>query len=359
MLNQKRLERVNENLEKIGLKQTIITDVMAVYYLVGKKLFSGERFLGFLVGSGVKPVLIVNELNRFEEDLGVPVQYYKDGDPLVPIFADKVLHDEVLGVDKNMAAHFLLELMEGNIVKGFANGSLAVDHTRAIKDEEEKEKMRRSSRINDLAMAKFKELIHEGVTEREVASRMPGIYKALGAERQAFAIVAFGENSADPHHIPDDTVIKEGDTVLFDVGCVFEDYNSDMTRTFFYKKYPEPEAERIYNLVKDANEAAEAMLKVGVSLKDVDSAARDIITEGGYGPDFTHRLGHFIGLEVHEYGDVSQANPNLTEAGNIFSIEPGIYHRAIAGVRIEDLVIVTEDGCEVLNSFPKDIEVIG
>ena len=132
-----------------------------------------------------------------------------------------------------------------------------------------------------------------------------------------------------------------------------------MTRTFFYKKGPSKEQEIIYNLVKNACESAEEYVQPGRRLCDIDSIARDIITEGGYGPDFTHRLGHFIGQEDHEYGDVSQGFKEVTVPGNIFSIEPGIYHPSILGCRIEDLILVTEDGHEVLNHYPREIEIIG
>ena len=171
-------------------------------------------------------------------------------------------------------------------------------------------------------------------------------------------IVSFGINSTDPHHMPDNTALKEGDLVLFDVGCVVEDYCSDMTRTYFYKKEPTADQRRVYELVLKANTEAEAMLKPGIVIADIDKKARDIITDGGFGKFFTHRLGHFIGLQDHEFGDVSQANHNLTEPGNIFSIEPGIYDPATAGVRIEDLVLITEDGYENLNALPKELEVI-
>ena len=131
-----------------------------------------------------------------------------------------------------------------------------------------------------------------------------------------------------------------------------------MTRTVFYKEVSD-EQRKVYNLVRQANEAAEAIIKPGVRLCDIDKVARDIITEAGYGKNFNHRLGHFIGRDVHEYGDVSAVFDMPVEAGMIFSIEPGIYIQGDFGVRIEDLVLVTEDGCEVLNSYSKDLLIIG
>ena len=158
--------------------------------------------------------------------------------------------------------------------------------------------------------------------------------------------------------MPDDTVVKEGDCVLFDVGCKFHGYCSDMTRTFYFKKAPDERVANIYNLVRRANEDAEKAEHAGMKRSDIDAIARNIITMGGYGPQFNHRLGHFIGLTDHEKGDISMADHAVLEVNNVHSIEPGIYLAGDTGVRIEDLVIVTEDGVEVLNRYPKDIEVI-
>ncbi len=356
MLNQDRVSRILARLEE---EQLMIMDPSAIFYLTGKRFEPGERFLGVLLRKGNSPVLFVNSLFRFEEDLGLEKVYYSDTDEITSVLAPYIDGNQTLAVDKNMPARFLIPLLEKKVIPHAVLGSEAVDFTRAVKDKKEIELMRTSSHINDLAMVEFKKLIHEGVSEIEVADQMLDIYKKLGASRYSFSpIVAFGDNAADPHHMPDDTVLKEGDIVLFDVGCVVNDYCSDMTRTFFYKKYPNAEAERVYNLVRKANEESTKMLKPGVVISSVDKMARDIITEGGYGEDFTHRLGHFIGLEDHEYGDVSLTNDRLEEVGNIHSIEPGIYHPGIAGVRIEDLVLITEDGYEVLNHYPHDIEVI-
>ena len=347
MLDERRLSCV---IEKMTTDYLLITDPVSIAYLCGKKIEPGERFLGLLIGKGIKPVLILNQLFRFSDAIGVRVEFYKDTDTITNIISQFIDKNSSLGVDKIMPARFLIPMMEAKIAAEFKLGSYAVDHTRAIKDAREQELMRAASHVNDLAMAEFKKLIHEGVTEVEVASQMLDIYQRLGASGYSFEpIVAFGKNAADPHHMPDDTVLQEGDTVLFDVGCVVNGYCSDMTRTFFYKKYPTPEQVEVYNLVRKANENAERYCKPGVRLCDIDAVARNIIT---------HRLGHFIGTETHEYGDVSQAFTDLTVEGNTFSIEPGIYHPSILGCRIEDLVLITKDGCEVLNHYPHEIEVI-
>ena len=357
MLQNERLSRVFEALD---CKQMLISDPYAIYYLVEKFIFAGERFLGLLIQEGKKPVLFVNELFRFDEDLGIEKYYIKDTDNIPSILKNYVNPTETLGVDKTLPARFLLPMMESNVAKNYTNGSLAIDHTRAIKDAHEIALLKESSRINDAAMEQFKKLPYLGCTEKEIADKTLAIYESLGAKGFSFEpIVAFGVNAADPHHMPDNTVLKEGDTVLFDVGCKYHSYCSDMTRTFFFKKEPTEKQKEVYNLVRKANEDAESYVKPGVRLCDIDAVARNIITDGGYGKDFTHRLGHFIGIEDHEYGDVSAAFTDNVKVGNVFSIEPGIYNQEVLGCRIEDLILVTEDGHEVLNAYSKEIEIIG
>ncbi|MBR0420673.1 MAG: aminopeptidase P family protein [Erysipelotrichaceae bacterium] len=357
-MNKERISKVLNNGN--GMDALLLSDPYAINYLLGKMISPGERFLGLLLQKEKEPILFLNSLFPFEKMEGLTVVNYSDSDDLVEVLRPYFNPEWIMGVDKILPARFLLPIIKNNLVKNCVVGSIAVDKARAVKDEKEKELMRKASKINDEAMAIFKTLVKDGISEKEVATQIPDIYKKLGADNFSFdMIVAFGKNAADPHHMPDDTVVKEGDAVLFDVGCIYKGYCSDMTRTFFYKKGPDEAQKNIYDLVRRANEEAEKIIRPGVRLCDIDKTARDIITEGGYGPYFTHRLGHFIGTEVHEYGDVSSSFKDLTQEGNTFSIEPGIYYPEILGCRIEDLVLVTPDGVEVLNNYPKDIEVIG
>ena len=213
--------------------------------------------------------------------------------------------------------------------------------------------MRAASRINDQVMEEVAGFFHEGVTEREAARFIESRYTALGCSSPSFpTIVSFGAHGADPHHEPDDTPLAPGDSIVIDMGCRKDRYCSDMTRTFFWQEASE-EARAVHDLVREANERAEALVRPGVPLCELDKAARDHIAAAGYGEYFTHRLGHFIGQRDHEQGDVSSANTALAEPGMIFSIEPGVYLPGKFGVRVEDLVLVTEDGCEILNHVDK------
>lgn len=360
MINQKRVERVFAYLNAHNLKQFLISDPLSIFYLTGRYIDPGERFLGLILALDKEPVLVLSSLFRFKENIGVKKVYFLDGDNLLTLLKPHIDENEALGVDKNLAAHFLLPLIKAKLANNFSVASLAIDNARAVKDESEIAKMRLSSAINDKAMAKFRSLIKPSISEIEVAESCLKIYKDLGASGYSFSpIVAFGKNAADPHHEPDNTILKEGDTILFDVGCKVGDYCSDMTRVFYYKKKPSPLTQKIYNLVRLANEEAQAMLKPNISIASIDKKARDIITSGGYGNDFTHRLGHFIGLETHDFGDISQANKGFTAVGNTFSIEPGIYNlESGIGVRIEDIVLITANGYESLNKYSHDWEVI-
>ena len=358
-MNTERLQRILQKLKEKNLSQMIISDPLAIYYLTGRLIDPGERLLALYISQSGNNRIFINNLFTVPEDLGVEKVRFSDTDDSIALLAEALTPGEALGIDKIFPARFLLPLMERASASSYVLSSVCVDEVRACKDEEEKEKMRARSRVNDAAMARFLEMVHEGVTEKDVAAHMLEIYQELGAEAYSFPpLVGFGPNAANGHHEPDDTVLKDGDCVLIDVGCKREGYCSDMTRTFFFRKVRDPKHKEIYEIVRKAVETAESMLKPGVPLCDVDAAARKVIEDAGYGPNFTHRLGHFIGLEDHEYGDVSLANHNVAQVGNVFSIEPGIYIEGEVGVRIEDLVMITEDGCEILNSYPKELSII-
>ena len=357
-MHDERAARVLRALEDLGADQLLITDPMSILYLTDVYVQPFERFFGLLLRQDGKHVLFLNRLFHVPQEVGIEKLWYSDTDPVMELVARRVDPTRPLAVDKELPARHLLRLMELEAAPRFLNGSLAVDRTRGVKDKEEQEKMRAASLINDAAMARFKGLVKAGVTEKDLASQMLEIYRSLGADGFSFEpLVAFGANAADPHHEPDDTVLREGDCVLFDVGCIKDGYCSDMTRTFFYHHVTE-HSRKIYETVRRANEAAEAIIRPGVPLCRLDAAARDLISAEGYGEYFTHRLGHFIGLKEHEYGDVSSGFDWPVQPGMIFSIEPGIYLPGDVGVRVEDLVLVTEDGVEVLNHYPHALEII-
>ena len=358
MLKQNRVDAVLRHLEEMGLSQMLITDPMAIFYLTGKLIQPLERFYALYLSRRGNHKICINLLETVPEDLGVEQVRFSDTDPFLDDVARAVDAREPLGVDKNMAARFLLPLLHRGAAPEFVNGSPALDRARAVKDHQEQALMRRSSQLNDQAITQLKAHIRSGVSEVELAETLKGIYRDLGADGLSFPpLIAFGPNAASGHHWPDGTRLKPGDCVLVDVGCTCEGYCSDMTRTWFYQQVT-PRQEQVYHLVRQANQAAEDAARPGVPLQELDRIARDLIGQAGFGPNFTHRLGHFIGLEDHEFGDVSSAAAEEARPGNVFSIEPGVYLEGEFGVRVEDLVLVTGTGHEVLNHASKDLEVL-
>ena len=357
-LHRQRLERLRQALIEAHLSQMVICDPLSIWYLTGTMVEPGERLYALYVSTEGKLCMIANRLFQVE-DADLPVVWITDSDDGVAILAQQVDARADLGIDKKWPARFLLPLMDLNPGVRYRDASFCVDQLRLIKDEQELEKMRVASAINDRCMEAAAAYIKEGMTERQCAAYIDSLYQEAGCEGPSFTtIVSFGPHAADPHHAPDDTTLKEGDCIVIDMGCVKDRYCSDMTRTFFCKKADETYA-AIHDLVREANEKAESIIRPGVPLCEIDRVAREHIASRGYGPFFTHRLGHMIGLEDHDPGDVSSASKDVAREGMVFSIEPGVYLPGKFGVRVEDLVIVTADGCEILNHVDKHWKIIG
>ncbi len=358
-MDTNKLGRILAKMEEKGIPQMIITDPPAIFYLTGKWIYPGERLHALYINVNGKHNFIINKLFPQETDLGVEITYYDDIEDGVEILSRFVEKDKVIGVDKVWPSKFLLRLQELGAGSKFVNGSVIVDKIRQIKDAKEQETMIESSRINDQVMGELIPWVVKGLTERELNAKVREIYKKHGITEVSFdPITAYAKGAADPHHVTDDSKGKHGDCVILDIGGFYKNYASDMTRTVFIGSVSERQKE-IYNIVLEANLRGIAAAKPGAKMKDVDLAARNYIEEKGYGKYFTHRTGHSIGLEDHEVGDVSSVNEEIIEVGQCFSVEPGIYlpDEGI-GVRIEDLVLVTEDGCKVLNEYTKDIIVV-
>ncbi|RMC98712.1 aminopeptidase P family protein [Clostridium autoethanogenum] len=353
-----RLSKVLEKMKSQSVPQFIVSDPASIFYLTGKWIHPGERLLVLYLNINGDKKLFINELFPLEEDIGVEKIWYKDTDDAVEIISKYTDKNLPIGIDKNWPARFLLRLMELKAGSNFVNGSEIIDRIRMCKDDNERNLMREASRLNDKAIEKLIKLIPEGYTEKKMGKALENIYESLGAEGFSFdPIVAYGVNAADPHHETDNSILKEGEAVTIDIGYIKDSYCSDMTRTVFYKYVPK-NSKKVYNTVLEANKRGIEAVKPGVRFCDIDKVARDYIDGKGYGRYFTHRTGHSIGIECHDLGDVSSANSDKVQPGMIFSIEPGIYIPGEIGVRIEDLVLVTEDGCEVLNKYSKDIIVV-
>lgn len=358
-MNLTTTERVLQAMREQGLTQMILSDPVAIYYLTDRWIFPGERLLALYLNTNGNHCLVINELFPQQSDPDLRFVWYNDIQDGVEILRQQICATEPLGIDKTWRAGFLLHLQELHGAVSYVNGSEILDRVRQIKTQDEQEKMRISSRMNDEVMEELIPWVTKGLTEKELEQKACQIYQEHGFEDVSFTpITAYGKNAADPHHNNDSTLGSYGDCVVLDIGGMKDCYASDMTRTVFLGE-ASPKAVEIYNIVKEANLRGIAAAKPGARMRDVDLACRNYITEMGYGPYFTHRTGHSIGLEDHEAGDVSSVNEAIIHPGQCFSVEPGIYlPEEGIGVRIEDLVLITETGCEVLNHFTKDLIVV-
>ena len=252
------------------------------------------------------------------------------------------------------AAEYVRKTAEIEIV----NASKAIGDTVSVKDEKEIEATRKACRISSQVAGEIPDMLSEGVSEREVAARMDNRMRELGGTGNAFdTIAAFGAWSSMPHHMPCDYRLQRGDAALFDFGTKYDRYCSDMTRTVFLGK-PQDVLERAYDVVLRAQEAGIAEYRAGAKACEADLAARKIIDESEFKGRFIHSFGHGIGMDVHQHISVSPRSEDVLKAGNIVSAEPGVYIPGVGGIRIEDTVLITENGCEVLTSFDHSFTVV-
>ncbi len=357
-----KFERVIASMKENQLNQLIVCDAGSIYYLTGKMFHTMHRMLALVISQDKEPVLYIHEMFPTGNIEGVKTHHWKDTDNYLLDLYNELDNTKQVGVDKFFEARFVIGLSELGFTHSLKIGSYVIDDIRAIKTDEEIALMDKASDINDTVMLRLQDFIKDykgDITELMLKDELVRLYKDYTNEGISFEpIICFGVNAADPHHELDDTVLKENNCIVIDIGCQKDNYVSDMTRTVFYKGVSDFDRE-IFEIVKEANIRATNFIKPGVKFSEIDAMARDYITEKGYGQYFNHRLGHFIGMEVHEAGDVSGSNHAVAKEGMVFSVEPGIYIKDKGiGVRIENLVVVTKDGCRSLNKIPMDIKVL-
>ena len=233
-----------------------------------------------------------------------------------------------------------------------------LDGLRASKDKEELALMRRAQAVTDEAFKAILNFIRPGMTEREIAARL--VYELLsrGGDKVSFdPIVAAGSNGSRPHAVPGDQIVDTGMFITMDFGCKVEGYCSDMTRTVALGQ-PTEEMEEVYNAVLAAQKAGINAARAGVTGQEIDAAARKVLQEAGYGAYFSHSFGHSLGVDIHESPNASAKEKRLMPVGAVISAEPGVYIPGRFGVRIEDVLILSETGCEDITRSPKDLIVL-
>ncbi|PID79714.1 MAG: peptidase M24 family protein [Clostridiales bacterium] len=353
---RERIEKVSQKMQQNGIDYLLINAPDSVLYLTGQLIAPGERMMVALIDKRAELKLFVHDMFKVDLPIG-EVTYFGDSDNPVQILSEQLKNDVRIGIDKEWQARFLMPLMETHSAE-YVLGSACVDDVRLIKSAAEIALMEEASNINDRAMSMvYQWLCENDESELEMQGNIKSFFSELGAEGISFTpIVCYGANGAEPHHEPDETMPSEG-AVLVDMGCVYKSYCSDMTRSF-YRGKPTEKYLKAYQAVLSANLKAIAAVKPGVKMSEIDAVARGEIESAGLGEYFIHRTGHGIGIVVHEFPDVSASSDAVCQPGMFFSIEPGVYLPGEFGIRIEDLVMVTEDGCKVINNYPKELQLI-
>jgi Xaa-Pro aminopeptidase len=367
MINDKRVSKLVEELISAKLDALFMGPSTDMEYIAELKLFSDERVKGLLVSRDGGLCAMVPLLYREEmkETLGPSVSYkvwadhegfagaWVSGCRELGLVGGKIaFNDGVRAVD----------LIDMRAAVGFewANGAETLSPLRRRKDETELSYLRKAGEIADDVMLGVREFLRRGVTEKEIHDEIVRLFEKFGAPELSFSpIVASGPGGSMPHYQRNDRALRDGDFVVVDMGCKFNGYCSDMTRTFCIGE-PDEEQRKIYGIVLEAQKAGETAVKPGATGQDVDRAARKVINDAGYGKNFLNRVGHGVGIAIHETPYMIEGNDSPLEPGNVFSVEPGIYIEGKYGVRIENLVAVRQDGtAEQLNKFPRDLVVIG
>lgn len=364
-MNQ-RLHSFSQWLQEQHISFALITSTPNVFYLSGFYSDPHERLLSLLVFPNEEPILVCPQMEALQakrSGWGYSIIGYSDIDNPWELIAEhitkKQIAVETIAVEKS---HLSLERYEQLhayfTARSVLNAEEKLRQLRMIKDEKEIAILRQAAALADFGVEVGVQTIAEGKTELDIIATIEHELKKKGVREMSFAtMVLTGEKTAAPHGVPDLTAIQQGDFVLFDLGVVLDGYCSDITRTVCFGK-PTEEQKRIYETVLAAQQAAIAAAKPGAIVGAIDKAARQMIEEAGYGSYFTHRVGHGLGIEIHEYPSMNATNPMPLAQGMVFTIEPGIYVPSVGGVRIEDDVLITDTGVEVLTNYPKELIIL-
>lgn len=362
-MRKKYLDRLVGILNNSGMDAILIAPSEEMEFIMGHNTHICERFQALIIKRDGTYFYICNLLTvgEIQDVLGPDIKVYGwfDGDE----FTDTVRHafeehdliGKVIGVNSTERAFLVLQIMESIDVK-FVNGKPILEEMRMIKDEEEINNLRMAARITDESYEELLSFIKPGIKEIDISNKMNEIFKTKGAD-EGFTMVCSGPNSSYPHYAGDQRVIQEKDVIILDWGCKYNNMCADMSRTVFVGGISEEEKE-IYDIVLKSQLAGEVAAVEGAYIPDVDKASREIIEEEGYGQYFFTRLGHGIGYSVHEAPDIKASNKRNLEKGMVFSIEPGIYIAGKVGMRIENIVAITESGTEILNKASNEIKII-
>ncbi|WP_186578380.1 M24 family metallopeptidase [Aquibacillus kalidii] len=362
-----RFNRLHKEMKQAKIDSLFITSKANIYYFTNFYTEPHERLVAVYVDLSGNSLLILPEMEKesaiasgWKGDL-LP---YNDQDNPWHMF-EKYLSVsnrslDSLGIEKD---HVTVERYE-QITNLFVNANIVdaketLANLRVVKDKQELDILKQAAAFADLGVKTGIEAIEEGKSELEILAKIEYALKKQGIREMSFStMVLTGKKTASPHGHPGLEKVSKGDLVLFDLGVIFQGYCSDITRTVAFKTVNEQQR-NIYNTVLTAQQKAIEAASIGRPMNHLDYAARNYITEQGYGEYFTHRIGHGIGIDVHEYPSLNATNELPLKAGMSFTIEPGIYVPNIGGVRIEDEIFMSEKGAQLLTNYPKELQIIG
>lgn len=351
-----RLRRVLERFSVWSVQALLFLDMRNIRYLTG---FSGSDGALF-IGSGFRVLLVdgryITQARAEAGDCEVR-QYQNKLEGLAEAISGHGCGIVGFEAETMTVATFtaLKERLPGLTFRPLKE---ELEALRAVKDDQEIDRIREAAAIASQALRSVLERIRPGMTERGIAADLDDAIRRGGAQEVSFpTIVASGENSALPHARPQDRRIRPGDLLTIDFGAVCRGYRSDETCTVVLGR-PDARQEQVYHVVKEAHDRAIQAVRAGVPCRDIDAAARSWIEKQGFGSFFTHGTGHGVGLDVHEYPRLAAPSRAVLEAGMVVTVEPGVYFPGLWGIRIEDLVAVRTDGCTLLSKMPKELQII-
>ncbi|WP_174614039.1 M24 family metallopeptidase [Virgibacillus ihumii] len=361
-----RLDTLLNEMKKNDLESMLVTSAANFYYLSNYYTDPHERVIVTYVSKHQDPVLMVPSMEK-EDAKNAGWEYeiiaYQDHEAPWQLLLDYLTRNDsipaTIGLEFNsLSIERFNQIKEIFPKAAFSDAQEILANMRVLKNEQEYKLLKEAASLADFGVETGVKAIHEGATELGIIAKIEYELKKQGVQGMSFSTMALsGTKTASPHGTPSMKTIEKGDLVLFDLGVVFGGYCSDTTRTVAYKSIT-PEQENIYNTVLSAEKKAIDTSVYGTPVGKVDLAARNHIVQAGYGDFFTHRIGHGLGIETHEYPSMHSKNELPLKTGMSYTIEPGIYVPGTGGVRIEDMVFMTEYGAETLTKFPKELQII-
>lgn len=363
MSSDERFERLRRLIKKEGLEAVAIVPGPNMRYLTGADFHLMERPLILFVPPLGTPVLVIPalEVPKWEETgVDAIVHAWRDDEGPEKAFTmvANTFRKMVIGVES-----LRMRVLEGQIIEEITRGSVVpADNVfvdlRIVKQPDEVDKHRRAVEISERALRNLIDNLQLGMRERDIARMLSQIQRDLGGGDDSFTpLVLIGPRTALPHGVPGDTPLQEGDALLIDFGTTYEGYVSDITRTFFVGE-ASSDARSLYEAVLAANTAGREAIRPGIMAGRIDDIASQKLRTAGFGDYILHRTGHGLGIDIHEHPNINTGNDVILSPGMVFTIEPGLYVDGHLGVRIEDNVVVTDDGYESLSKFPRELMVL-